>query len=248
MNKKTQEQNQYTDQIGFETLNNISGADKFNRWMYETIVPFCNGDTLEVGGGIGNISQCFLADNKKLTITELQDDYCDVIRHKLNKNKYLQEVICMDIVDPDFDKKHQASFGKFDAVFALNVVEHIEDDSLAIQNCKKLLKPGGNLIILVPAFMFLYNSFDKALAHFRRYNKKSLVELFLKNDLKIIHQQYFNFVGTLGWWVSGNLLRKKVVPEGQMKLYNFFVPIIKIIDYFTKRFVGLSVIVVGKKK
>ena len=248
MGKIKNENEKFSDEFGYSTLENIASAGKFNRWMYDTITSFCNGEILEVGGGIGNISHCFLSDGKNLTITDLQDEYCEVIKENLGDNGKLQQIICMDIVDPDFDIKHQFLFGKFDAVFALNVVEHIEDDLLAIENCKKLLKSGGQLVILVPAFQFLFNSFDKALGHFRRYKKKGLVDLFLKNELQIVHSQYFNFVGTLGWWVSGNLLRKKIVPEGQMKLYDFLVPVIKIIDYFTKRFIGLSVIAVGKKE
>ncbi len=248
MVKKINQPHLFKDEVGHSTLESIASAGKFNRWMYETITQFCNGETLEIGGGIGNISQCFLSDKKSLTITELQEEYCEVVRANLGENPYLHDIIAMDIVDPKFDEKHTPLFQKFDAVFALNVIEHIKDDSLAIRNCKKLLKSGGKMIILVPAFQFLFNSFDKALGHFRRYKKKSLVSLFEKNELEVVHEQYFNFVGTLGWWVSGNLLRKKVVPEGQMKLYDFFVPVIKIIDFFTRGFVGLSVIVVGKKE
>ncbi|MGQ8337673.1 class I SAM-dependent methyltransferase [Sunxiuqinia sp. A32] len=247
MGEKISSTKGFTDSVGHSTLSNIASADKFNRWMYETITPFCEGETLEVGGGIGNISQCFLLDDKKLTVTELRDDYCDIVKENLGNHACLNEVISMDIVDPEFDTKYQSYFESFDVVFALNVMEHLEDDLLAISNCKKLLKAGGKLIILVPAFQFLFNSFDRALGHYRRYKKDSLKELFKRNKFEVLHSQYFNFIGTLGWWVSGHVLRKKVVPEGQMKLYNFFVPLIKIIDFFTKRFVGLSVIVVGRK-
>jgi 2-polyprenyl-3-methyl-5-hydroxy-6-metoxy-1,4-benzoquinol methylase len=53
------------------------------------------------------------------------------------------------------------------------VVEHIKDDRLAIANCKKLLKKNGHLIILVPAYRYLYNEFDKELEYYRRYNKNA---------------------------------------------------------------------------
>ncbi len=239
--------NSFSDPAGYSTLDTISSADQFNRWMYQTIAPFCNGQILEIGGGIGNISKQVLADGKTLTITELREEYCELLRKEVGSNQNLQNIVCLDIVDPQFDTKYAGMLGSFDTVFALNVIEHIENDTLAVANCKKLLKPGGQLVILVPAFQFLFNSFDCALGHFRRYTKKSLIGLFEESKLEVAHRQYFNFVGTLGWWVSGSLLRKRTVPEGQMKLYNFFVPLIKIIDYFTRRFAGLSVIVVGKK-
>jgi SAM-dependent methyltransferase len=234
------------DVFGYSTLENISGADRFNHWMYETIKPFCTGRTLEIGGGIGNISQCFLAEGKELVVTELQEEYCEMIRNRFSDQPNLVEVITMDIVDPDFDQKYFRLLSSFDTVFALNVVEHIADDRLALKNCKKLLKKGGTLVILVPAFQSLFNHFDTALGHFRRYTVKSLQPVFEANELSIVHRQYFNLIGILGWWMSGTLLQKKVIPEGQMKLYNFFVPVFKIIDRFTRKILGLSVIMVGK--
>lgn len=234
------------DVYGYSTLESISGADKFNRWMYETIRPFCKGRILEIGGGIGNISQCFLAEGKELVVTELQEEYCDIIRNRFTGNVTLKEVITLDIVDPDFETKYLPFFGTFDTVFALNVVEHIANDRKAIGNCKKLLKPGGNLIILVPAFQSLFNHFDTALGHFRRYTAKTLLPVFEANQLPVVHRQYFNLIGMAGWWVSGSLLRKKVIPEGQMKLYNFFVPVFRIIDRISNKWLGLSVIMVGR--
>lgn len=236
------------DVYGFSTLESISGADKFNRWMYETIKPFCEGRILEIGGGIGNISECFLADGNELVVSELQEEYCEIIRTRLANYPNLKKVIAMDIVDPEFDTKFGSLFGTFDTVFALNVVEHIEDHQKALANCKKLLKNDGLVIILVPAFQSIFNHFDNALGHFRRYTVKTLQPIFELNEFQIVHRQYFNLIGIAGWWVSGSLLRKKVIPEGQMKLYNFFVPVFRIIDKITNKWLGLSVIMVGKVK
>jgi len=234
------------DVYGYSTLESISGADKFNRWMYETIKPFCKGRVLEIGGGIGNISQCFLNDGEELVVTELQTEYCNIIRKRFGNRQNLKGVLEMDIVDPEFDLKYSEWFGTFDAVFALNVVEHIEDQHKAIANCKKLLKNGGNLVILVPAFQTLFNHFDTALGHYRRYTAKTLQAVFDTNDLSIVHRQYFNLIGIAGWWLSGSLLQKKIIPEGQMKLYNFFVPVFRIIDKVSNKWLGLSVIMVGR--
>jgi len=246
MGKVEKDHPEVNDVYGYSTLESISGADKFNRWMYETIKSFCTGKILEIGGGIGNISQCFLNDKEELVVTELQTEYCDIIRKRFGDHQNLRDVIAMDIVDQEFDLKYKQWFGSFDTVFALNVVEHIADDRKAIANCKKLLKKGGHLIILVPAFQSIFNHFDTALGHFRRYTNQTLRPVFEANDLTIFHHQYFNLVGIAGWWVSGSLLRKKIIPEGQMKLYNFFVPIFRIIDRIANKWFGLSVIMVGK--
>ena len=236
------------DKDGFSTLESISEAGNFNCWMYETIKPYCSGRILEIGGGIGNISNFLLEDGHELVVTDFQNEYCEIIKNRFRENQNLKEVLLMDIVDPDFDEKYAYLMESFDTVFALNVVEHISDDKKALANCKKLLKKEGKLIILVPAFQPLFNHFDTALGHFRRYTSKSLNKVFEANNFSIIHRQYFNLIGIAGWWVSGSLLRKKVIPGGQMKLYNSLVPVFRIIDKITNKWIGLSVIIVGKVK
>lgn len=136
--------------------------------------------------------------------------------------------------------------GKYDTVFALNVVEHIKDDLLALKNCKKLLKRGGHVVILVPAYQWLYNRFDKELEHYRRYTKNNLARLMADAKLLVIHSQYFNLAGMAGWFVSGKILKKKTIPKDQMSLYNKLVPIFKVVDKTLFNKVGLSVIAVGK--
>jgi hypothetical protein len=54
------------------------------------------------------------------------------------------------------------------------VIEHIEDSTAELRRAVDLLAPGGHLLILVPAFNYLYSPFDKAIGHFRRYDKKIL--------------------------------------------------------------------------
>ena len=119
---------------------------------------------------------------------------------------------------------------------------------MAIKNCGKLLKSDGCLIILVPSYQRLFNKFDVELGHYRRYNKLKLSKLFEKNDYRVIHKQYFNFIGIFGWYVTGSILKKKAIPKGQMKLYNSLVPMFKVIDKTILNSVGLSTIVVGNKE
>ena len=112
---------------------------------------------------------------------------------------------------------------------------------------ENLLKDGGILLILVPAYQHLYCRFDQELGHYRRYTKKSLGKVFKDNHFRIKHARYFNLMGILGWVFSGKILKKKTIPEGQMGIYNKLVPIFKIIDELFLRAVGLSVILVGEK-
>lgn len=235
------------DQVGQDTLNALDKANAFNRWMYDTISPFCKGHILEIGSGIGNISVHFLKDHRKLLVSDIRDTYCEVLKSKFEMDSNCLGIRKIDLVHPDFDLLYLPLFQRFDTVYALNVIEHIEKDHMALTNASKFLKPGGNLIILVPSYSFLFNEIDRQLEHYRRYTLKSLGILFVDQKLKVIHSQYFNLAGIAGWFFSGQLLKRKVIPEGQLKLFNRLVPLFKFLDVLVLKQAGLSSIVVGQK-
>lgn len=235
------------DTEGEDTLNTIALADHLNSWMYNSIKPFCHGKILEIGSGVGNISEYFLNDNSSILLSDIRDGYCESLRKKFAGSNTLLGIETMNLVDEDFDKKFEKYFGSFDSVFALNVVEHIFDDKLAISNCYKLLRPGGQLVILVPAYQWLFNDFDSELEHYRRYTRKRLESLFISSEFSIHKSQYFNAAGIAGWFVSGKLQHHKIIPAGQIRLYNKLVGIFKLFDKMIFNSFGLSVITVGVK-
>ncbi len=79
------------DLEGLETLSVIEKANKFNKWMYETIKPYSKGRILEIGCGIGNISEFFINDNFDIVLSDLRDNYIEIVKNKvqsLNIKKY----------------------------------------------------------------------------------------------------------------------------------------------------------------
>ena len=185
--------------------------------------------------------------NYDIFLSDIRTNYCLELDNKFNEFENFLGTEIINLTDPNFDKKYANHLQKYDTVFALNVVEHIHDDTLALKNCNKLLTKNGHVIILVPSYQKLFNQFDTELGHYRRYNKTSLSNIFSKSSFELIHKQYFNFIGIFGWYISGAVLKKKTIPRGQMKLYNTLIPIIKIIDKLIFNAMGLSTIIVGKK-
>ena len=225
----------------------VGSAEQFNKWMFQTILPFSRGKILEIGSGLGNISTFYLENNYEIMLTDLREEYCVSLQEKFDSGPNLLGVAQVNLVQQDFQKVYKDHLEKYDTVFALNVIEHIEDDHLAISNCKKLLKKDGHLIILVPSYQELYNKFDEELGHFRRYTQKDLSRLFLNNQFSIVHRQYFNFMGIFGWYLSGSILKRESIPSNQMKIYDKLVPAWRILDKVIQNKMGLSTIVVGRK-
>lgn len=240
-------ENKGNSKYGTDTLEIISEANNFNRWMFDTIKLHCSGEILEIGSGIGNISQYFIEEGASISLSDLDEDYFPRLQKQFGERENLKGIYQIDLADKNLEKNHPELIGSFNTVFALNVVEHIPDHEQALKNAFKLLRNGGKVVILVPAFQSLFNQFDEQLDHQRRYTVKTLRSLIQGNGFNVKHSVYFNFIGMLGWFISGNVLRKKMIPGGQMKIYNSLVPLWKIIDFFTRRLVGISIIQVGEK-
>ena len=68
------------DEIGIDTLDAISFAPNFNEYMFKTIEPYCSGNILEIGSGIGNISKHFIAKDATISLTDIRDNYVDILK------------------------------------------------------------------------------------------------------------------------------------------------------------------------
>jgi 2-polyprenyl-3-methyl-5-hydroxy-6-metoxy-1,4-benzoquinol methylase len=231
---------------GQKTLEAISKAVQFNEWMYDTIRPYCHGNILEVGSGIGNISSFFVQDNFQITLSDVDDQYLQTLNNRYADRNNVREIILLDLERADFENAYKDKKNYFDTVFLLNVLEHIKDDNKAVHNCKYLLKNGGTLIILVPAYSWLYTRLDKALSHYRRYSLQNLKNIFKSEQLKIRKQFYFNATGILGWLYS-KIFRLSVVPLTEMRVYDKIVPLGKLVDKIVLGKIGLSAIIIGEK-
>ena len=82
----------------------------------------------------------------------------------------------------------------FDFIFALEVIEHIEDDLGAMRELYRILKPNGFLITTVPAFMFLWGSHDEKFGHFRRYTKSNFCRIAVRAGLTEQKSRYFKIL------------------------------------------------------
>jgi SAM-dependent methyltransferase len=235
------------DLVGLHTLEVIAKADRFNRWMYDQFKHDLKGEILEIGSGIGNISKLVIEEGHAITLSDYSEEYCQLLKTKFHGFKNVKEITSIDLLHPDFQNEYAVYKEKFDSIFLLNVIEHIKDDELAVSNCRYLLKKDGHLILLAPAYSWLYSSFDRQLGHFRRYSLQSLRNLMKKNNFNILSGSYFNFAGIAGWLVYGKILNQKMLSSGEMAVFNKIVPLAKIIDRIFMKKSGLSIIITGIK-
>ena len=82
--------------------------------------------------------------------------------------------------------------GSFDLVCLFDAIEHIEDDRAVMGEVARVLRPGGLVLVTVPAYQFLYANNDRVAQHIRRYRRTRLRELFTQAGLATERNTYSN--------------------------------------------------------
>ena len=230
-------------EIQTRTLDALAYLDHYNRWLIEKISPFLGKRILEVGSGIGNMAAYFL-DRELIITSDIMPEY----REALSKRFADQPNVHVTSFSLDNgDGKEDIAKHAIDTIVCVNVLEHIADDRGAIGHMADLLPKGGRLVILVPALPALYGALDVYLHHYRRYRKKELRKLFEEGGFKIDDLFYFNFFGIFGWFLNSRILRREILPPGQLKLFNTLAPGFRAFESAVPIPVGQSLIIAGTK-
>jgi SAM-dependent methyltransferase len=172
--------------------------------------------------------------------TEIEPVYLEVLR-----NAYLN-TLGVDVIEWDATQPPPTDFPEVDSILCSNVIEHIEDDRQVILHADQVLKPGGRMIVIVPRGEHLYSSLDKAIGHYRRYDKDRLRGLFEPMGYDIEELFTLNKIGVIGWWWRGKIAKQKAIGRFGLKTFNMLVPILKIIDPILP-WKGLSLVLVAIK-
>lgn len=140
-------------------------------------------EILEVGCSGGVLIE-FL---KRQGFTKLHGIDIDEKAIEICRQRGINEVGVADAQETGFKDQ------QFDVLIASDVLEHIKHEDEALLEWHRILKPGGKLIIFVPAFKFLWSNHDEVNRHFRRYSKSGLIKTLEKNDFKTEKVSYWNF-------------------------------------------------------
>jgi SAM-dependent methyltransferase len=179
----------------------------------------------------------------KVMAADVNEGYLRVVEDKYRDHSNLKGILIWDI-QQDFSENLDPTF---DTIVCSNVLEHVKNDDPVLKNFYNLLPIGGKVIILVPALRVLYNSLDRELGHFRRYNKEELLRKLAENGFRVCSLKYFNIFGILGWFVNGTLLRRRLLSARQIRIFNRMVPFFIWVEKVIPTFWGQSLIVVGEK-
>ena len=166
-------------------LENLQHSSQYNRWIFEQILPHIGHQLLEVGCGTGNFTSLLINHCQELVAVDLNPDYVAATQSRLTRHANLQ-VLQANALEMKWEQT-------FDTIIMLDVLEHIENDRQCLQQLAQYLRPGGKLVIKVPALEGLYGSLDQAIGHYRRYTRSSLAAPL--SDFEQVQLWYFNVLG-----------------------------------------------------
>jgi len=93
----------------------------------------------------------------------------------------------------------------------------------------------------------LYGTLDRALSHFRRYDRDPLRQLLAETGFEAESLSYLNRLAVFGWWLSSRVLKRTILPKNQLALFKLMMPLLKLEERHPPSF-GLSLLALARRR
>ncbi len=225
----------------------------YRKYQYDLIGKHIGKNILEVGSGDRSFTNQIVKNAKgveRIISIEPSATLMDLYQDKYKLPDYVKLT-----ADNLFDIKPE-TYGLFDTIILIHVLEHVEKDREAVSHLHSLLKPGGKVLIEVPAMQSLFSVHDKMLGHYRRYNKRNfraMVDDNLFTTKKLWFQDAIGMVGSFIFFKMKKIELKSDagvdLVKNQGKLYDkYLIPIENFYEKFITLPFGLSITGILEKK
>ncbi len=165
-----------------EDLERFEESDFWSKVKVKLILKLVEGKkVLDVGCGSGLLSKTLLTKGYNVTVID-NDSKAIEIAKKKGINGFVADINTWQTQE------------KFDCVILGDVLEHIEDDKLAMRKIREMLEPNGCIVVNVPAYQSLFSKHDAALGHKRRYSNIELESKLQDSGFRIEKLRHWNLL------------------------------------------------------
>lgn len=192
----------------------LGEAGNYRAALLREFSPYLRGNVLEVGAGIGQLTQGLLQLPAITRLVSIEPDprFCSRLRTALPSHAVF-EATAERVPEEDWD-----------AILNVNVLEHIEDDARELKIYReKLKRRGGALCLFVPARPEIFAPIDRDFGHYRRYTKPGLRAELERAGFGIVSLRYYNLIGYAAWWFNFCLLKKRGFDRGAVRFFDRFI-------------------------
>jgi SAM-dependent methyltransferase len=222
-----------------EVLEGLATAVNHRRWFVELALPYLGNDPIEIGSGLGDYALEWARHCERFTATEADPERLIALKERLARQPNIE---VRQMLLPTLDEAF------YTAAVAYNVLEHIGDDRAAAAAMAGLVRPGGAVVVIVPAFPFAMSPVDVATGHVRRYTRQSLERVLSDSGLRVEQVYYANALGLLGYYMATSVLHLSPKEGRMVKVYDSVVlPTTKAVERVVRPPFGQSVFAVARR-
>lgn len=195
-------------------------------WICSHFSDQISGTVLELGSGAGFVVRCYADRVERVIAVDLEEELLARLAAKYPPGK-----IRTAKVDLGGDWKALEGV-RADAIVALDVLEHFEDDDGFVAKLASHLVPGGKAVLKVPAQSRLYGEIDKVSGHWRRYDPDGLAALMARHGFATVRLRHMNAAGAWGYRLKRHRRASfsETFSPTKLKLVNALIPGIALID------------------
>lgn len=228
---------------GCDNLEAMTKAVNYNTFLADTVdkhltSPGVSGDVRVLDFGAGSGTYADMISERGISPECLEPD--EELQHILRSKGY--KVV-------DHEQTQPSETEQYSLIYTFNVLEHIKNDQTAAEQLAALLRPGGKLVVYVPAMEILYSAMDAKVGHYRRYRRTQLNRILRNAGLDIVESRYcdpIGFFATLAYKILGP--GDGTLDPRSVELYDRVVfPLSKALHILTGKFFGKNVLVVATK-
>ena len=212
-------------------------AVNYNRFLLEEVAAWAKGlgRVLDFGAGNGRFARGLR--DRGLEVHAIEPD--PLLRQEIASHGVVAHESLVSLVDP-----------RFDGVYSINVLEHLEDDRGVLKAFHRCLRPDGRLLLYVPAFDVLFSANDKRVGHLRRYRKSTLLPAVREAGFEVEQAAYVDslgFAAALAYRLFGR--RDGGLDTGAVRFYDSVLfPLSRVLDRALDSFIGKNLLVSARSR
>jgi hypothetical protein len=227
-----------------EELQLFEEARHWKRYLADKIRPYIRGSVLEVGAGMSETTPYLVNEHVSRWVC-LEPDTQLLTRIKEKAARGDLPRTCTPR-QGTLDYLSESEY--FDTIIYIDVLEHIENDGKEMLKATSHLNEGGHLIVLSPAFQYLYSPFDKAVGHYRRYNKQSL-RVVAPPTLVEKRMFYLESAGVFLLLLNRFIFKKVYPTKATIRFWDrMLIPVSRLADRLFRYSFGKTIIGIWQKK
>lgn len=234
-----------SDSIHYEgrDLEVLADCPRYYRWIADALIPYVQGRAIEYGPGRGTISELILQYVMQLALVEPSPNLAQELEAQYGEDEKVK-VHCETL---EAHTVNQAD-ASVNTIIMVNVLEHVKDDAGTLQELRRIIAPGGHLLLFVPALQWLMSDLDRMHGHYRRYHREPLEKMCRDAGFEVLTTRYWDIPGVFAWGLINTIGGSVHFNPRMVAIYDrFIVPIARSIESVVSPPIGKNLLLIARR-